>query len=155
MTHSNPLLAKYEELYGKKEEPKVIKADELVTVAQLDDAFKNWASSTSIKGTQIGYTYTDEISIPSNLTTPSVATSTTGITKASPATLPATSTTGITKASPIKCFDNPSANDAFLQIAEKVKNGTAQVKTVCIEVEHYAMLSYGKKITFEVYDYEP
>ena len=136
---TNPLLQKYEELYGKKEEPKVIKADELVTVAQLDDAFKNWASSTSIKGTQIGYSYTDEISIPSNLTSPSVA----------------TSNTGITKASPIKCFDNPSGNDAFLQIAEKVKNGTAQVKTVYIEVEHYAMLSYGKKITFEVYDYEP
>jgi nitric oxide reductase large subunit len=67
MTHSNPLLQKYEELYGKKEEPKVIKTDELVTVEQLDDAFKNWASSTSIKGTQIGYTYTDEITKPPTL----------------------------------------------------------------------------------------
>ena len=145
MTHSNPLLAKYEEIYGKKEEPKVIKADELVTVAQLDDAFKNWASSTSIKGTQIGYTYTDEISIPSNLTSPSVATSTTGITKA----LPAASNTGITKASPIKCFDNPSGNDAFLQIAEKVKNGTAQVYSMNMDMDY----SYRtKRITFEVWD---
>jgi hypothetical protein len=135
MTHSNPLLAKYEELYGKKEKPKVIKADEFegeVTLEQVENAFKKWSSNTSVA---------------SNLTSPSVATSNTGITKA----LPATSNTGITKASPIKCFDNPSGNDAFLQIAEKVKNGTAQVKTVCIEVEHYAMLSYGKKITFEVY----
>ena len=102
---TNPLLQKYEELYGKKEEPKVIKANELVTVAQLDDAFKNWASSTSTKGTQIGYTYTDEISIPSNLTSPSVA----------------TSTTGITKASSFITHDIHDTEKTFLQVADKTK----------------------------------
>ena len=131
MTHSNPLLQKYEELYGKKEEPKVIKADELVTVAQLDDAFKNWASSTSIKGTQIGYTYTDEISIPSNLTSPSVA----------------TSTTGITKASPIKSYDLDDIKVSFVAVAERVKNGEAQVSSMRMEMDRMS----GTKITFEVY----
>ena len=143
MTHSNPLIQKWEEIHGKKEKPKVRKAEfereGEVTVAQVDEAFKKWASKTTIKGNQIGYTYIDEISVASNLTSPSVA----------------TSNTGITKASPIKCFDNPSGNDAFLQIAEKVKNGTALVKTVSTEVDHYGLFSYGKRITFEVYVNEP
>ena len=124
--HSNPLIQKWEEIHGKKEKPKVIKADEFegeVTLTQVENAFKKWSSSTSVA---------------SNLTSPSVA----------------TSNTGITKASPIKCFDNPSGNDAFLQIAEKIKNGTALVKTVSAEVDHCGLFSYGKRITFEVYDYE-
>jgi len=51
---SNPLLQKYEELYGKKEEPKVIEAEN---------------AKVEIKGTQIGYTYIDEITKPPSLTT--------------------------------------------------------------------------------------
>jgi len=133
MMHSNPLLAKYEELYGKKEEPKVIKADELVTVAQLDDAFKNWASSTSIKGTQIGYTYTDEISIPSNLTSSSVATSTTNI--------------SITKPPTLKSYDLDDIKASFVAVAERVKNGEAQVSSMSMEMDRMS----GTKITFEVY----
>jgi hypothetical protein len=132
---TNPLLDKFYELYPeKKEEPKVIKADELVTVAQLDDAFKNWASSTSIKGTQIGYTYTDEISIPSNLTSPSVATSTTGITK--PPTL--------------KSYDIDDLKASFQQVAEKIKNGEAQVVSMNMEMGHKYINTTGARITFEV-----
>jgi hypothetical protein len=119
MTHNNPLLQKYEELYGKKEEPKIIKAEDYegeITLAQVENAFKKWDS------------------VASNLTTPSVA----------------TSNTGITKASPIKCFDNPSGNDAFLQIAEKVKNGTAQVSSMSMERDWMS----GTKITFEIMLYE-
>ena len=128
---TNPLLQKYEELYGKKEEPKVIKADELVTVAQLDDAFKNWASSTSTKGTQIGYTYTDEISIPSNLTSPSVA----------------TSNTSITKPPILKSYDLDDIKASFVAVAERVKNGEAQVSSMNMEMDRMS----GTKITFEVY----
>jgi hypothetical protein len=121
---TNPLIDKYNEIYGKKEEPKVIKAEEFegeVTLAQVENAFKKWDS------------------IASNLTTPSVA----------------TSNTGITKASTIKSYDKHSANDAFLELAEKVKNGTAQVKSMSIELDAYGNFSYGKNITFEVYDYKP
>ena len=70
---TNPLIEKFYELHPeKKEEPKVIKADEFegeVTLAQVENAFKKWASNTSIKGTEIGYTYTDEITKPPSLTT--------------------------------------------------------------------------------------
>lgn len=119
MTHSNPLLQKYEELYGKKEEPKKV-AYELTP--EFFEELKKLSSTN--------------ISVTTNCTTPSVA----------------TSNTGITKASTIKSYDKHSANDAFLELAEKVKNGTAQVKCVSIEVEHCV---YKKNITFEVYDYGP
>jgi hypothetical protein len=126
MSSSNPLLEKYYEMFPeKKEKPKVIKADEFErTVAQVDEAFKKWSSN---------------ISVTSNLTSPSVA----------------TSTTSITKASAIKSYDKHSANDAFLEMVEKIKNGTAQVKCVSLQVDAIGGFSYGKKITFEVYDYEP
>lgn len=101
MTHSNPLLQKYEELYGKKEPPKMPRIEDYEGEETFADELKK--------------------SKPRKLTT----------------------------------YDPDSANDAFLQIAEKVKNGTALVKTVSIEVDHYGMFSYGKRITFEVYDYEP
>jgi hypothetical protein len=112
---TNPLIEKFYELHPeKKEKPKG-------KVAEVDEAFKKWASNTN------------STSVASNLTNPSVA----------------TSTTGITKASPIKCFDNESLTDAFLQIAEKVKNGTAQVYSMNMDMDY----SYRtKRITFEVWD---
>jgi hypothetical protein len=116
---TNPLIDKYNEIYGKKEEPKKV-AYELTP--EFFEELKKLSSTN--------------ISVTTNCTTPSVA----------------TSNTGIAKASTIKSYDKHSANDAFLELAEKVKNGTAQVKCVSIEVEHCV---YKKNITFEVYDYEP
>lgn len=119
---TNPLIEKFYELHPeKKEKPKETKAE-----IEITDTLKKYPS-------------TNTTSLTSNLTNLSVA----------------TSTTGIIKASPIKCFDNPSGNDAFLQIAEKVKNGTAQVSSVSLQVDAIGRFSYGKRITFEVYDYEP
>jgi len=115
---TNPLIEKFYELHPeKKEKPKG-------TVSEVDEAFKKCSSNTSVT---------------SNLTNLSVA----------------TSTTGIIKASTIKSYDKYSGNDAFLQIAEKVKNGTAQVSSVSLQVDAIGRFSYGKRITFEVYDYEP
>ena len=70
---SNPLIEKFYELHPeKKEKPKVIKTDKFegeVTVSQVENAFKKWTSSTSIKGNQIGYTCIDEITKPPSLKT--------------------------------------------------------------------------------------
>lgn len=44
-------------------------------------------------------------------------------------------------------YDPCSGKDAFLQIAEKVKNGEAQVSSISIERD----IMSGTKITFEVY----
>ena len=114
---TNPLIQKYYEIYPeKKEESKKV---EYELTPEFYEELKKLNSTN--------------ISVASNLTTPSVA----------------TSNTGITKASPIKCFDNESLTDAFLQIAEKVKNGTAQVYSMNMDMDY----SYRtKRITFEVWD---
>ena len=99
---TNPLLQKYDELYGKKEKPKVIKAENV---------------KVEIKDNSSGV-----------------------ICAKNPPSLVS--------------YDKHSGNDAFLQIAEKVKNGTAQVTSVSLQVDGHGVFSYGKRITFEVYDYE-
>ena len=113
---SNPLIEKYNQLRKEREKP---------------------------KDTKVGYElkpeFLEQLALESNLTTPSAA----------------TSNTGITKASILKTYDKDSGNDAFLQIAEKVKNGTAQVTSVSLQVDAHGLFSYGKRISFEVYDYEP
>ena len=124
MNNDNPLLKKYEELYGHKEESKKV---ELELPSDFVEALKNKSISTDIK-----------VISPTNVNVSAVATSNTDTTK--------TTRT-------IKSYDKQSTNDAFLQIAEKVKNGTAQVALVSIELDSYGNFGYGKKITFEVYDY--
>jgi len=55
-----------------------------------------------------------------------------------------TSTIPVSK---IKSYDPDSVNVSFQQIAEKVKNGEAQVSSMNMEMD----IMYGTKITFEVY----
>lgn len=119
MNNDNPLLKKYEELYGHKEESKKV---EFELNSEFLEELKNKSISTDIK----------DIS-PTNVNVSAVATSNTGITKATRT---------------IKSYDKQSTNDAFLQIAEKVKNGTAQVALVSIELDSYGNFGYGKKNNF-------
>jgi len=88
---TNPLLQKYEELYGKKEEPKPQK------------------------------THTEKLK-----------------------ELRDTSTIPITK---LTSYDNESLTDGFLQIAEKIKNGEAQVTSMSMERD---VIGEGTSISFEV-----
>jgi len=124
MNNDNPLLKKYEELYGHKEESKKV---EFELNSEFLEELKNKSISTDIK-----------VISPTNVNVSAVPTSNTGITKATRT---------------IKSRDKQSSNDSFLQIAEKVKNGTAQVALVSIELDSYGNFGYGKKIIFEVYDY--
>ncbi len=124
MNNDNPLIKKYEELYGHKEESKKV---EFELNSEFLEELKNKSISTDIK-----------VISPTNVNVSAVATSNTGITKATRT---------------IKSRDKQSSNDSFLQIAEKVKNGTAQVALVSIELDSYGNFGYGKKIIFEVYDY--
>jgi hypothetical protein len=126
---TNPLIDKYNEIYGKKEEPKVIKAENAKNGFELKPEFLEQLEKPN-----------PPTPVTSNLTSPSLSTS---------------NATGITKASSIKCFDIPSSNDAFLKIAGKLMNGTAQVTSMSMELDAYGNFSYGKKITFEVRDYGP
>lgn len=123
MTNS-PLLDKFYELYPeKKEQPKPKPEPEEDTGFFLPEDFIE----------QINNKIPDPVTVLT--TSPSVA----------------TSNTGITKVSPIKTYDIDSVKDAFLQIAEKVKNSEAQVVSVGMERD----MMIGTKITFEVIVYEP
>jgi hypothetical protein len=97
---TNPLIDKYNEIYGKK-----------------------------------------EIKSPITLSDPNISLT----------TIPsvATSTTGITKASNFLTHDIHDTEKTFLQVADKIKQGKAKVGSVSIE--HDVMLMGGTKIFFEVY----
>jgi hypothetical protein len=96
---TNPLLQKYDELYGKKEPPKMPRIEDCESEETIADELKKSKSK-------------------------------------------------------LKTYDPDSVNDSFLQIVEKVKNGIAQVTSVSVQVDAIGCFSYGKRITFEVYDYE-
>ena len=119
---TNPLIDKYFELHPeKKPKPKVIEAENAKieferTVSEVDEAFKKWSSNTSVA---------------SNLTSPSVA----------------TSTTGITKASSFITHDIHDTEKTFLQVADKIKQGKAKVSSMSMGMD----IMSGTKITFEVY----
>ena len=95
---TNPLIDKYNEIYGKKE----IKSP--ITLSDPD------ISLTTI---------------------PSVA----------------TSTTGIIKASSFITHDIHDTEKTFLQVADKIKQGKAKVSSMSMEMD----IMSGTKITFEVY----
>jgi putative SOS response-associated peptidase YedK len=116
---TNPLIEKFYELHPeKKEKPKETK-----TEIEITDTLKKYLSTNP----------TSNISVTSNLTSPSVA----------------TSTTGITKASNFLIHDIHDTEKTFLQVADKIKQGKAKVGSVSIE--HDVMLMGGTKIFFEVY----
>ena len=109
---TNPLIEKFYELHPeKKEEPKVIKTEN---------------AKVEIKGTQIGYTYTDEIS---------VATSNTNI--------------SITKPPSLIIYDRDDLKVSFQQVAGQIQTGKAQVASMSMERDVMSIMP--NKIIFEVY----
>ena len=107
----NPLLQKYEELYGKKEPPKMPHIEDYEGEETIADELKKLRDTSTV---------------PAN--TPNI------ITKANH--IPSLTT-----------YDVDSGKDSFLQIAEKIKNGKAQVVSMSMERD----IMSGTKITFDVY----
>jgi hypothetical protein len=129
---SNPLLDKYFELHPeKKEKPENLKhaKDAKVEFFFKEEFVEELEKIQSQPSVTIPYTSQN-----------SVATGGIGITKSS---FPKLTT-----------YDTDSANDAFFQVAQKIKDGKAKVSNVSIELDAYGNFICGKKITFEVYDYE-
>jgi hypothetical protein len=103
MTNSNPLIAKYEEIYGKKEEPKSQKPP---IVEYVDNG---------------GSTPSQEVIEKLRQLQPN-----SNIISASNASVSITP-------KPLVSYDVDSGKDSFLQIAEKVKNREAQVTSMSME----------------------
>jgi len=143
---NDALMEKFYEMYPeKKEKPKVIKAEN---------------AEVSIKGNRTGFSLKDsffEELKPLNANSYSVATSNTGIgiTRSSlmdsaiSAINNSTASEISRNPSSILTYDKNTGYNSFLQIAEKMKNGTAQVQSVSFS----SGTDYSRKITFEVYDY--
>ena len=119
MTHSNPLIAKYDELYGKKEEPKSQKPP---IVEYFDE---------------VGTTPSQEVIEKLRQLQPNSK-----IISASNASITITP-----KPPSLVSYDVDSGKDSFLQTAEKVKNGEAQVTSMSMERD---IMSGTSIITFEV-----
>jgi hypothetical protein len=123
MTNS-PLLDKFYELYPEKKE-------QLKPKPEPEEDTKFFLPKDFIE--QINNKIPDPVTVPT--TSPSVA----------------TSNTGITKASPIKTYDPDSVNVSFHQVVEQVKNGEATVSSMSIEID----IMSATKLTFEIIVYEP
>jgi hypothetical protein len=116
---TNPLIAKYEELYGKKEKPKSQKPP---IVEYFDE---------------VGTTPPQEVIERLRQLQPNSK-----IISASNASITITP-----KPPSLVSYDVDSGKDSFLQIAEKVKNGEAQVTSMSMERD---IMSGTSIITFEV-----
>ena len=118
---TNPLIKKYDELYGpKKEEPKKVEYE-------LPIEFK----------TAIGSTASVTCATGSNNW------------------IPANNCYVTAKPKPIITYDTQSVNDVFLQIAEKVKDKTAVVTSVSMEIDQVGGFTTGlKTCTFKVNVYD-
>lgn len=128
---TNPLIAKYNEIYGKKEEH-------------------------SPKNTKVGYEldpdFAEKLKDVETLSTVSIATGT-GIT-ASNYIAATNSSVSYKPYRPFTTYDTHSTEDAFMQVADKIKNGTAKVSNVTVEMDMVGSFAAGKRIIFEVYVYD-
>jgi hypothetical protein len=127
---TNPLLEKYEELYGKKEEskkkePKVTGAT-VLTITEDPLAFDQYLATSSVtSGTALVSASSGWITAATHTATP------------------------ISSKFPKKfsCYDLDSVNDSFLQTADKIKTNKAQVISMEVTFDHNAST---KTVTFSV-----
>ena len=120
---TNPLIAKYEEIYGKKEEPKSQKPP---IVEYFDE---------------VGSTPSQEVIEKLRQLQPNSK-----IISASNASI-----TIAPNPPSLVSYDVDSGKDSFLQIAEKIKNGNAKVSSVTLNRDSVGVFTTGlTTITFEV-----
>ena len=117
---TNPLLKKYEELYGKKEEPKKEEPFTQLSEEQMDIVNKY-------------LTTPDKYSTQSTITTTNLTSSESGITAANP------------YAAYYGNSSNYSSNNEFFKVANEIQKGNARVVSMHMNLEHFK-----KSITFEV-----
>jgi len=129
MTHSNPLIQKWEEIHKKKEPPKMPRIEDYEGEETIADELKK----SKLKPFELDPEFVKQLEFVKQFENKS--------------TFPIDTTT---KNPPsLKTYDPDSVNVSFQQIAEKVKNGEAQVSSMSMEVD--SMCIMRNKIIFEVY----
>lgn len=144
---TNPLLQKYDELYGpKKEEPNKIEIEGTTQISKDQmDVLEEYLKNTN---------YSTRPSISAGVPIVAVG-STASVPRATGSNNWITANNSYVTAKPIITHDTQSANDVFLQIAEKVKDKTAVVTSVSMEIDQVGGFTTGLKtctFTVEVYD---
>ena len=121
---TNPLLQKYEELYGKKEEPKPEEIKTTLTKDELE-ALAPYVNTTSNK-----------ITVNSNGSNYITATNAT------------------VSSRPITSYDPHSSEHIFLEVAEKVRTKDAKVSSMSVNIDSVGTFTTGlQTFTFEVMVY--
>lgn len=151
---SNPLLAKYDELYGpKKEEPNKIEIEGTAQISkdQMDVLEEYLELEEYIKNTN----HSTRLSISAGVPIVAVG-STASVPRATGSNNWITANNSYVTAKPksIITYDTQNTNDVFLQIAEKVKDKTAVVTSVSMEIDQVGGFTTGLKtctFTVEVY----
>jgi hypothetical protein len=136
---TNPLIDKYNEIYGKKEEPQ--------TAFELATNFKEAIDKQ--KEDKIRYL----ASLPQSTVSGTVNVGS-GNTAASNYISANNSSVSYTPYRSIKTHDIDTITSYFTEIVDKVKNGTALVTGVNMEMDMIGSFSAGKKMTFDVYVYD-
>ena len=121
---TNPLIAKYEEIYGKKEEPK--KEEPKKEEPKKVEPPEFWKESP------FAYDPTTSVNTPTTINPNSVG----AITAANHIPPPFKTLTS---------YDTHSVDDSFFQIAEKIQKGDAKVVSMSVNMENFT-----KSCTFEV-----
>lgn len=128
----NPLIQKWKELYEKKETPKVIKAEN----AEVEIKPKVQYQFDPVFFKKLEELKNNPPSVATEPYNPSASANTKAPTS-------------------IKSYDVHSVSDSFFQVAEKIKDGTAQVTSMNMEYDNIGgSFRAGQRITFEVYVYD-
>lgn len=123
----NPLLEKYEELYGKKEKPKIPRIEDYEGEKTIADELEELRDTSTIlvttpKGTNIISAKNANVSV---------------------------------KPRALQTYDVDSCKDEFLRVAEKVKQGDARVTCLTMNADVVSNFHTGlRTIIFEVQVYD-
>lgn len=132
----NPLLEKYEELYGKKEKPKIPRIEDYEGEKTIADELKE------IKEVSLAISLSEDLS--KYLSTTS---GTSGI--ASVSYITASNANVSIKPRALQTYDVDSCKDEFLRVAEKVKQGDARVTYLTMNSELVSGF-LRQTVTFEI-----
>ena len=126
---NNPLIQKWEEIHGKKEEPKLPKIEDYEGEETIADELKK----SKLKPFELDPEFVKQLEFVKQFENKS--------------TFPIDPTTK--KLSTLKTFDPDSLKATFQQVVDKIQQGKAQVASMSMEIDSMSIMR--NKIIFEVY----
>lgn len=151
----NPLLQKYFELHPeKKEKPKMPRIEDYEGEKTIADEIEDYEFEIKTKNIQhtLDPKFVEQLKDVETLSTVASITGNTGTGITASNYVSATNSSVSYK--PLMTYNVAEVSRAFLEVADKVNNGTAQVVGYIAQMDMVGSFAAGKKITFEVYVYD-